>query len=260
MSPTMTTEHERKPVTDGIVRLSAVSKTYGRGSAAVDALAEVSISVAKGEFVCFVGASGCGKSSLLSLVAGLDQPTSGDVFTGDQRVAFMFQEPALFPWLTAAGNIELALQARKVPKVRRRIRVAELLDIVGLANFAAARPHQLSGGMRQRVALARVLAQDADVLLMDEPFGALDAITRNLLHGELERIVAETGLTVLFVTHNLSEAVRLGDRVIVLSDRPGRIVAEHSVDLPRPRHIEDLRSTGLAAAITVGLQGTRDGA
>ena len=120
----------------------------------------------------------------------------------------MFQEPALFPWLTAAGNIELALRARKVPKGQRRIRVAELLDIVGLTRFAAARPHQLSGGMRQRVALARALAQDADVLLMDEPFGALDAITRNLLHVELERIIAESGLTVLFVTHNVDEAVR----------------------------------------------------
>ena len=140
--------------------------------------------------------------------------------------------------------------------------MAELLDIVGLASFAAARPHQLSGGMRQRVALARALAQDADVLLMDEPFGALDAITRNLLHGELERIVAETGLTVLFVTHNVSEAVRLADRVIVLSNRPGRIVAEHIVDLPRPRRIDGSEAAELTAAITAGLQGqgTRNGA
>jgi NitT/TauT family transport system ATP-binding protein len=244
------------------VQLSTVSKAYGRGNSAVSALAEVSIDVAKGEFICFVGASGCGKSTLLSLIAGLDQPTSGEVSTGDQQVAFMFQEPALFPWLTAAGNIDLALRARKVPKGQRRNRVAELLDIVGLASFAAARPHQLSGGMRQRVALARALAQDADVLLMDEPFGALDAITRNLLHGELERIVGETGLTVLFVTHNVSEAVRLADRVIVLSNRPGRIVSEHTVDLPRPRSIDGTRAAELTAAITAGLQGqgTRDGA
>jgi NitT/TauT family transport system ATP-binding protein len=249
-------------MTDGIVRLSAVSKAYGRGTSAVDALTEVSIEVAKGEFVCFVGASGCGKSTLLSLVAGLDQPSSGLVCTGDQQIAFMFQEPALFPWLTAAGNIDLALRARKVPKDQRRSRVAELLGIVGLAGFATARPHQLSGGMRQRIALARALAQDADVLLMDEPFGALDAITRNLLHSELERIVAETGLTVLFVTHNVSEAVRLADRVIVLSNRPGRIVAEHVVDLPRPRRIDGSEAAGLTAAITAGLQGqgTRDGA
>jgi NitT/TauT family transport system ATP-binding protein len=253
---------ERKAMADGVVWLTAVSKAYGRGNAAVDALSDVSISVANGEFICFVGASGCGKSTLLSLVAGLDQPTSGDVYTGDQRIAFMFQEPALFPWLTAAGNIDLALRARKIPKSRRRGRVAELLDIVGLTGFAAARPHQLSGGMRQRVALARALAQDADVLLMDEPFGALDAITRNLLHSELERIVAETGLTVLFVTHNVSEAVRLADRVIVLSNRPGRVVAEHTVDLPRPRRIDGTRAAEMAATITAGLPGqrSRDGA
>jgi NitT/TauT family transport system ATP-binding protein len=257
---TASAEAERKALIDSIIRLSSVSKTYGRGDSAVEALRNVSISVAAGEFVCFVGASGCGKSSLLSLVAGLDKPTSGEVVTGDRQVAFMFQEPALFPWLTASGNIELALRARKVPKAQRRSRVAELLDIVGLSGFAGARPHQLSGGMRQRVALARALAQDADVLLMDEPFGALDAITRDLLHGELERIVAETGLTVLFVTHNVSEAVRLGDRVIVLSNRPGRIVAEHRVDLRRPRRPDDPRASELTAAITAGLQGIRDGA
>jgi NitT/TauT family transport system ATP-binding protein len=266
VSPTTAAEptahSERKAMTDGIVRLSAVSKTYGRGNAAVAALTEVSIGVAKGEFICFVGASGCGKSTLLSLVAGLDQPTSGEVCTGDHKIAFMFQEPALFPWLTAAGNIDLALRVRKTPKAARRSRVAELLELVGLTSFAAARPHQLSGGMRQRVALARALAQDADVLLMDEPFGALDAITRNLLHSELERIVAETGLTVLFVTHNVSEAVRLADRVIVLSNRPGRIVAEHTVALPRPRRIDGSEAAELAAAITAGLQGqgARDGA
>jgi NitT/TauT family transport system ATP-binding protein len=257
---TASAEAERKALIDSIIRLSSVSKTYGRGDSAVEALRNVSISVAAGEFVCFVGASGCGKSSLLSLVAGLDKPTSGEVVTGDRQVAFMFQEPALFPWLTASGNIELALRARKVPKAQRRSRVAELLDIVGLSGFAGARPHQLSGGMRQRVALARALAQDADVLLMDEPFGALDAITRDLLHGELERIVAETGLTVLFVTHNVSEAVRLGDRVIVLSNRPGRIVAEHRVDLRRPRRPDDPQASELTVAITAGLQGIRDGA
>jgi NitT/TauT family transport system ATP-binding protein len=246
-------------MTDGMIRLSAVSKAYGRGDSAVAALTEVTIDVATGEFICFVGASGCGKSTLLSLIAGLDQPSSGEVNAGDQQIAFMFQEPALFPWLTAAGNIDLALRARKIAKDQRRSRAAELLDMVGLAGFAGARPHQLSGGMRQRVALARALAQDADVLLMDEPFGALDAMTRNLLHSELERIVAETGLTVLFVTHNVSEAVRLADRVIVMSNRPGRIIAEHAVDLPRPRRIDGSDAAGLTAAITAGLQGTRDG-
>ena len=141
-----------------------------------------------GEFVCLIGASGCGKSTMLSLVAGLDTATAGEVSTGGKRVTLMFQEPALFPWLTAARNVELALRARGVPKQERRGRAAELLQAVHLGGFGGKRPHELSGGMRQRVALARALAQDADVLLMDEPFGALDAMTRDLLHEELERI------------------------------------------------------------------------
>jgi NitT/TauT family transport system ATP-binding protein len=237
------------------VRLSSVSRTYEQGATTVAALAEFSLSVQPGEFVCIVGPSGCGKSTLLSLVARLDQPTSGTVSAGNRQPALMFQESALFPWLTASGNIDLALRARKIPRAERRARVAELLDVVGLAAFAGARPHQLSGGMRQRVALARALAQDADVLLMDEPFGALDAITRDLLHTELERIVAETGLTVLFVTHNVQEAVRLGDRVVLMSNRPGRIIAEHVVDLKRPRRTDARPIVEVVAAITADLQG-----
>jgi len=244
------------------LRLSSVSKTYAQHASAVAALADVSISADQGEFVCIVGPSGCGKSTLLSLVAGLEEPTSGTVFTGNRQVALMFQESALFPWLTAAGNVDLALRARKIPKSRRRTRVAELLDVVGLTGFAGARPHELSGGMRQRVALARALAQDADLLLMDEPFGALDAITRDLLHTELERIVDETGLTVLFVTHNVREAVRLADRVILLSNRPGRIIAEHAIDVQRPRRADTAQIGELAAAINADLVGqrVRDGA
>ncbi|HXO56099.1 MAG TPA: ABC transporter ATP-binding protein [Mycobacterium sp.] len=237
------------------VQLSSVSRTYEQGAMPVAALAELSLSVDPGEFVCIVGPSGCGKSTLLSLAAGLDQPTTGAVATGNRQLALMFQESALFPWLTAAGNIDLALRARKVPRAERHSRVTELLDVVGLSVFARARPHQLSGGMRQRVALARALAQAADVLLMDEPFGALDAITRDLLHTELERIVAETGLTVLFVTHNVQEAVRLGDRVVLMSNRPGRIIAEHVVDLPRPRRVDAGPIAELVAAITADLQG-----
>jgi NitT/TauT family transport system ATP-binding protein len=247
--------------TEAAVRLSAVSKSYGDGPSAVGALEGLSLTAAAGEFVCIVGASGCGKSTLLSLVAGLDQPTSGAVSTGDRRVALMFQESALFPWLTAAGNVGVALRARGMPRNERRARVAELLDIVGLTAFANARPHQLSGGMRQRVALARALAQDADILLMDEPFGALDAITRDLLHGELERIVAQRALTVLFVTHNVGEAVRLADRVILLSNRPGRIIAEYAVPQKRPRRIDTAEVSELAAAITNRLhtEGISDG-
>ncbi|MGH3214450.1 MAG: ABC transporter ATP-binding protein, partial [Trebonia sp.] len=212
------------------VTLAGVSKVYGRGGSAVPALDQVSLAVEPGEFTCLIGASGCGKSTLLSLVAGLDQPTSGEISVGG-RVALMFQEPGLFPWLTAQGNVELALRARGVRKDERKRRAAGLLDAVHLAGFGKKRPHELSGGMRQRVALARALAQDADVLLMDEPFGALDAMTRDLLHDELDRVCEGRNLTVLFVTHNVREAVRLGDRVVLLSSRPGRVIAEYKVPI-----------------------------
>ena len=234
----------------GAVRLAGVSKVFGRGSSAVRALDQVSLEVPPGEFTCLIGASGCGKSTLLSLVAGLEQATSGQVSTGGSRVAFMFQEPALFPWLTAAGNVELALRARGLGKAERRQRTAELLETVRLTGFGGKRPHQLSGGMRQRVALARALAQDADVLLMDEPFGALDAMTRDVLHDELDRICSGRALTVLFVTHNVREAVRLGDRVIVLSSRPGRVIAEYDVPIERPRRIDSAPVAELAARVT----------
>jgi NitT/TauT family transport system ATP-binding protein len=232
------------------ISLTQVSKVYGSGRSALLALDKVSFTVAPGEFVCLIGASGCGKSTLLSLVAGLDTATSGQVSTGGQRVSLMFQEPALFPWLTAARNVELALRARGVPKAERRQRTAELLHTVNLDGFGDKRPHQLSGGMRQRVAMARALGQDADVLLMDEPFGALDAMTRDLLHDELERICAERTLTVLFVTHNVREAARLGDRVIVLSSRPGRVIEEYQVPRVGPRRIDSVEVAEMAARIT----------
>jgi NitT/TauT family transport system ATP-binding protein len=233
------------------VTLAGVSKVYGRGSSAVRALDQVSLSAAPGEFVCLLGASGCGKSTLLSLVAGLDRPTGGGV-TVNGRVAFMFQEPGLFPWLTAGGNIELALRARKVPRPERKARTLELLESVQLGGFGGRRPHELSGGMRQRVALARALAQDSDVLLMDEPFGALDAMTRDLLHDELDRVRERVSkpLTVLFVTHNVREAVRLGDRVVLLSSRPGRVIEEYPVPIGRPRRIDSGPVAELAGAIT----------
>jgi len=243
------------------VRLAGVSKVFGRGASAVKALDQVSLEVAPGEFTCLIGASGCGKSTLLSLVAGLEEPTAGELSTSGGRVAFMFQEPALFPWLTAAGNVELALRARGVGKTERRQRTGELLETVHLGGFGGKRPHQLSGGMRQRVALARALAQDADVLLMDEPFGALDAMTRDVLHDELDRICADRQLTVLFVTHNVREAVRLGDRVVVLSSRPGRVIDEFAVSIERPRRIDSAPVAELAARITDRLRQemSRDG-
>jgi NitT/TauT family transport system ATP-binding protein len=229
-----------------------VSKVYGSGRSALPALDKVSLTVAPGEFVCLIGASGCGKSTLLSLVAGLDTVTAGQVSTRGQRVSLMFQEPALFPWLTAGRNVELALRARGVPKAERRQRTAQLLHTVNLDGFGDKRPHELSGGMRQRVAMARALAQDADVLLMDEPFGALDAMTRDLLHDELERICAEREqtLTILFVTHNVREAARLGDRVILLSSRPGRVIDEYPVPRRGPRRIDSVEVAELAAKIT----------
>jgi NitT/TauT family transport system ATP-binding protein len=232
------------------IRISEVSKVFGHGRDTVHALDRVSLEVTLGEFVCLIGASGCGKSTLLSLVAGLDAPTAGVIDTAGRKVALMFQEPALFPWLTAAKNVELALRPSGISGQARRTRAAELLETVHLDGFGNKRPHELSGGMRQRVAMARALATDADVLLMDEPFGALDAMTRDLLHDELDRICVDRGLTVLFVTHNVREAVRLGDRVVVLSSRPGRVIDEFPVPIPGPRRIDSAQVAELASTIT----------
>ncbi len=232
------------------IRINEVSKAFGHGRTTVHALDRMSLDVTLGEFVCLIGASGCGKSTLLSLVAGLDTPTAGTIGTSGRKVALMFQEPALFPWLTAAKNVELALRPSGMAAQARRGRAAELLEAVHLGGFGNKRPHELSGGMRQRVALARALATDADVLLMDEPFGALDAMTRDLLHDELDRICMDRGLTVLFVTHNVREAVRLGDRVVVLSSRPGRVIEEFPVPIPGPRRIDSTQVAQLAGTIT----------
>jgi NitT/TauT family transport system ATP-binding protein len=232
-----------------VISVDGVTKVYGPRGTHTFALDRISLAVAPGEFCCLVGASGCGKSTLLNLLAGLDTPAAGTVsVTG--RTSLMFQESALFPWLSVRGNINLALRLAGVPKAERRDRASELLRMVRLKGFGGKRPHELSGGMRQRAALARALAQDARVLLMDEPFGALDAITRDLLHDELERVWQETGLTVLFVTHNVREAVRLGNRVLVLSSRPGRVVDEFPVDIPRPRRLDDTEVSSLSATIT----------
>ena len=241
---------EATDVRTDVVKIDGVSKQYGTGANAVLALDHVSLTVGQGEFVCLLGASGCGKSTLLSLVAGLDKISAGTVDIGGRHVALMFQEAALFPWLSVAGNVELPMRLRGVPRAERKRRAAELLEIVRLKGLGNKRPHELSGGMRQRVALARALAQDADILLMDEPFGALDAMTRDILHDELERIWREQELTVLFVTHNVREAVRLGDRVILLSSRPGRVIEDFGVKHERPRRIDSPEVSGQAAEIT----------
>jgi NitT/TauT family transport system ATP-binding protein len=220
------------------VSLAGVHKAYGHGPAAVVALEGVDLRVAPGEFVCLLGASGCGKSTLLNLVAGLDELSAGSITLNTSRPAVMFQEAALMPWLTAARNIELPLRLAGMRREARRAKTAELLDLVRLGGLGEKRPHELSGGMRQRVALARALAStlgsaedDAPgLLLMDEPFASLDAITRDVLQHELLRIWRTTNTAVLFVTHDVREAVRLGQRVVLLSSRPGRVVQEWDVD------------------------------
>jgi sulfonate transport system ATP-binding protein len=233
-------------------RLTDVTQHFGEASRP-PVLEHIDLTVAPGEFVCLLGASGCGKSTLLNLIAGLDRPTSGTVATGD-RPALMFQESALFPWLTATANVELALKYAGVDRKDRRPRASELLELVRLGGAGSRRVHELSGGQRQRVALARALAQGGSVLLMDEPFAALDAITRDVMHDELTRIWKQTGAAVVFVTHNVREAVRLGQRVVLLSSRPGRVVGQWPVDILGPRTIEHPQVAALAADITVRLR------
>jgi NitT/TauT family transport system ATP-binding protein len=236
------------------IRIRDVSQTYHGGASAIRALDRVSLDVAPGEFVCLLGASGCGKSTLLNLIVGLYEVSAGTIEVGGRRVAMVFQEPALFPWLTVQQNVEMGMRFRGVPRGERRERALELLRLVHLDGFAGRRPHELSGGMRQRVAIARALAQQAEVLLMDEPFGALDAMTRDVLHDELEAICSRAAMTVLFVTHNVREAVRLGDRVVLLSSRPGRVVAEFPISLPRPRSADSAPVAALTAEITERLR------
>jgi NitT/TauT family transport system ATP-binding protein len=231
------------------IAVQGVHKIYGPRGNHVLALSDISFDVRPGEFVCLVGASGCGKTTLLNLVAGLDNPAKGTLEVRGRR-ALLFQEAALFPWLTAAGNVELALRLAGVPRRERKAEALRLLGLVRLQGFADRRPHELSGGMRQRVALARAFAQQADILLMDEPFGSLDAMTRDLLHDELERLWSDAAFTVLFVTHDVREAVRLGDRVLVLTSRPGRVAAAIPLELPRPREAGDPDGARLVAEIT----------
>lgn len=228
------------------INISHVSKSFEVSTGIVEALDNVSINIVSGEFICILGPSGCGKSTLLSLVAGLDRPTQGQIFMSGKEVkeidserSVVFQEGGLFPWLTVRQNIEFGLMIRGVSKEVRAKKSDSMLEIVGLTKFADAYPHQISGGMKQRVAIARGLILDPKVLLMDEPFAALDAQTRDKLHEELQIIWQMTAKTVLFVTHNVREAVCLADRIILMSPHPGRVYKEYKVDLPRPRVIED---------------------
>jgi len=232
----------------GAVQLTGLSQIYRSSGQEVVAVSDISLEVRPGRFVVLVGPSGCGKSSLLMMMAGLRHPTSGTILISGapidvpdpNRVGVVFQEPSLFPWLTAEENVEFPLTLRGVSRKERRAKAEEALLLVGLDGFGKRHPHELSGGMKQRVSIARGLVQDPPVLLMDEPFAALDEQTRMTMGDELLRIWAATGKTIVFVTHSLTEAVYLADEVIVMSPRPGSIVDRLEVDLPRPRTFEML--------------------
>jgi len=243
------------------LRLQNVTRTFATPHGPLTALEDFSLEIQGGEFLCVVGPSGCGKSTLLNLIGGLDRPTSGEIWKDSQRVdgpgtdrIIIFQELGLFPWLTVLENVEFGLRMQRVNKTERRERSRHYLRMVHLTGFESSYVHQLSGGMKQRVALARSLVTEPDVLLMDEPFAALDAQTRDLLHEEMARLWSATGKTIVFVTHNVREAVRLGGRVIVMSFRPGRIKSTFTITLPRPRNLEDPQLTLMAREVLAQLK------
>jgi NitT/TauT family transport system ATP-binding protein len=232
------------------IQLAGVEKRYSvPGGGAVHALSSTDLSVRKGEFLVLLGPSGCGKTTLLRMVGGLLAPSAGEIriagrslWQGEARdpvalneLGVVFQDANLFPWRSIERNIALPLELRRVPRAERLDRARALCRSVGLAGFEKRWPRELSGGMRQRAAIARALAGDPEILLMDEPFGALDAMTREAMNIETQRIWMETGKTIILVTHSISEAVFLADRVVLLSPRPGRIDSIHEIDLPRPR-------------------------
>jgi NitT/TauT family transport system ATP-binding protein len=258
----LTTTPAWKPAPDKLV-IEHVSKWFRTRALKVHALDDVTLSIAEGEFVCLVGPSGCGKSTLLNIIAGLERPDAGIVQAdgvaidgpGPHRL-MMFQEAALFPWLTVLGNVLFGLRLIDgLTAAERREKAEYFLELVGLKRFMHANVHELSGGMKQRVALARSLAPNPSVLLMDEPFGALDALTREQLYGDIQRIWSHHRKTIIFVTHNVREAVCLGDRVILFSPHPGRIREEFAIPLPRPRDINSVDLARYATEITRVLKG-----
>jgi NitT/TauT family transport system ATP-binding protein len=225
------------------IRIHGISKRFAMRGGLISALEDISLEINDGEFICIVGPSGCGKTTLLNIIVGLENPDQGHIHMDGHEIkgpgpgrVIMFQESALFPWLTVVQNIEFGLKMNGVPDMERNEIALKQLGLVGLSGFKDAYVHELSGGMKQRVALARALAMDPEVLLMDEPFASLDAQTRDRLHLELQQIWMKTKKTIVFVTHNVSEAGCLGDRVVVLTYRPGRIKKQFKVDRPRPRH------------------------
>ena len=230
--------------TTPILEMKNAGKIYAQGGRRIEALRGANLRVKKGEFICLIGASGCGKSTLLRIMAGFEQPTTGEALMWGKPIeapepsrGMVFQDYALFPWLSVRDNIGFGPTSRGLSSGEVKATVDKFVDLVGLGKFANAYPHQLSGGMKQRVAIARVLANDSRILLMDEPFGALDAMTRERLQDELVDIWSRTGLTVLFVTHSIEEAIFLADRVVVMSPGPGRIESDNALELARPRDV-----------------------
>jgi NitT/TauT family transport system ATP-binding protein len=244
-----------------MITIAGVTKRFAGPSGEIEALRGADLAIAEGSFVCLIGASGCGKSTLLRIIAGFEPTSEGEVRVAGRVVSgpgpdrgMVFQDYGLFPWLSVRGNIGFGPAARGLPR-REVIGITEkYLSIVGLEKFAESFPHQLSGGMKQRVAIARVLANDARVVLMDEPFGALDAMTRERLQDELLELWARTGLTVVFVTHSIEEAIFLADRVVVMSPGPGRIVADISIALDRPRDVSSPPFNDLRRELSALLQ------
>jgi len=237
-----------RPLLKAKITVRHLRKTFPLGSGTLKALHDIELSIAGGEFCCIVGPSGCGKTTLLRILAGLEEPTAGEVEiepsgSGRPLNSMVFQEQSVFPWLTVEGNVGYGLRMRRVARQRRRQIVRSHLAMVGLEGFATAYPYQLSGGMKQRVVVARALANDPEVLLMDEPFVSLDEQTKIVLQGELLRIWESARKTVVFITHSIDEAVLLGDRVVVMTARPGRIKAEVAIPLPRPRSVYELKSS-----------------
>lgn len=246
MQPLAELNRDAAPVARSMIEVSGLDHVYATRQGPVPALAKVALTVGQGRFTVIVGPSGCGKSSLLMMLAGLRRPSAGSILcdgrpitaSDPDRVGVVFQEANLFPWLTALDNVAFPLALRRVAKAERQARARTMLELVGLGDAASRYPHELSGGMKQRVSIARGLVQDPPVLLLDEPFAALDEQTRMAMGEELLRIWAATRKTVVFVTHSLTEAVYLADEVLVMSARPGRIIDRVPVPLPRPRTYE----------------------
>jgi NitT/TauT family transport system ATP-binding protein len=233
-----------------MLRVQDICKTFEGGRGALEVLRDIRFTVAAGEFISIIGPSGCGKTTLLRILHGLESTTSGEVSVAGKRVeapsplsAMVFQQFNLFPWLTVARNISFGLEVAKLPAAYREERTDRFVRLVGLEGFSEHYPHEFSGGMQQRVGLARALALDPDVLLLDEPFGALDAITREQLQREISVILEKTPKTVVFITHNMDEAIFFSDRILVMGARPGRILEEFHVDLPRPREADAVRAS-----------------